>query len=95
MRLKVLQYLSLLFICCYELAIAAHRGRREYAFFNLPFLADMPVEALVILGIPCQVQLQLHFSPPDLIPTQLGSFPVLFPRYLSLLSLPVQFPLAL
>ena len=38
-------------------------------FFDLPFLADLPVEALiVILCIPCQVQLQLRRGLPDIIP---------------------------
>jgi len=72
------------------------RGVGGYALFNLPFLADIPVEALlVILSIPCKVQLQLCLGPPDTIPTQPGTIPILFPRYLSLLPLPVQFPLAL
>jgi len=69
---------------------------RGYAFFDFPFLDDIPVEVLlVILCIPCQVQLQLRLGPPDPIPTQLSSIPVLFPAYLSLLPVPVQFPLAL
>jgi len=51
----------------------------------------MPTEVhVVILRIPRQVQLQLCLGPPDLIPTQLGSIPILFVRYLSLLPLPVQ-----
>ncbi|KAK4832075.1 hypothetical protein QYF61_020631, partial [Mycteria americana] len=61
-----------------------------YAFFDLPFLADIPVEALLIIPcIPCQVQLQLRLGLPDPIPTQPGSIPVLFPGYLSLLPLPL------
>lgn len=31
-------------------------------FFDLPFLSDIPVEALLILCIPCQVQLHLHLG---------------------------------
>ncbi|KAK4827421.1 hypothetical protein QYF61_017859 [Mycteria americana] len=74
--------------------ILVHQWR--YAFFNFPFLVDIPVEALlVILCIPCQVQLQLCLGLPNPIPTQAGSIPILFPGYLSLLPLPVQFPLAL
>ena len=96
---RVVEYLSLLLVCWYEVAILVHRGDggrgdrhdTNYAFFNLPFLADMPTEVhVVILRIPRQVQLQLCLGPPDLIPTQLGSIPILFVRYLSLLPLPVQ-----
>ncbi|KAK4818692.1 hypothetical protein QYF61_017913, partial [Mycteria americana] len=50
---------------------------------------------LVILCIPCHVQLQLRPGLPDPVPTQAGSIPILFPVYLSLLPLPVQFLLAL
>ncbi|KAK4816375.1 hypothetical protein QYF61_016279 [Mycteria americana] len=61
---------------------------RGYAFFDLPFLTDIPVEALIILCIPGQVQLQLCIGLPDPIPTLPGSVPILFPGYLSLLPLP-------
>ena len=65
----------------------------EYAFFNLPFLADIPVEALlVILCVPCQVQLQLRLGLPDPILTQLGSVPILFPGYLYPASTACAFP---
>ena len=51
-----------------------------YAFFNFPFLAAIPVETFpIILSITCQVQLQLCLGPPDLIPTQPGSIPIVFP----------------
>ncbi|KAK4806259.1 LOW QUALITY PROTEIN: hypothetical protein QYF61_013403 [Mycteria americana] len=51
-----------------------------YTFFDLPFLVDIPVEALlVILCVPCQVQLQPPLGLPDPIPTQAGSVPILFP----------------
>lgn len=60
---------------------------RVHTFFDLPFLADVPVEAL-ILRIPCPVKLQQHLGPPDHIPTQTASIPRPFPRYLSLLPLP-------
>ena len=64
--------------------------------FDLPFHADVPVEALfLILCILCQVQLQLHLGLPDPIPTQPSSVPLLVPGYLSLLPLPVHFLLAL
>ena len=67
-----------------------------YAFFDLPLLADILVKAiLIILPIPCQVQLQLHPGLPDTIPTQPVSVPVLFPGYLPLLPLPVHILLAL
>ncbi|KAK4806893.1 hypothetical protein QYF61_012614 [Mycteria americana] len=70
--------------------------RGGYAFFDLPFLADLPIEPLIIiLCVPCQVQLQLRLGLPDPIPTQPGSVPILFPGYLSLLPLPVRFLLAL
>lgn len=57
-----------------------------HTFFDLPFLADVPVEAL-ILCIPCPVKLQQHLGPPDHIPTQ-TAIPRPFPKYLSLLPLP-------
>jgi len=67
-----------------------------YTFFDLPFLVDMPVEALIIiLCVPCHVQLQLCLDLPDVILTQSGIIPMLFPRYLSLLPLLVQFLLGL
>jgi len=67
-----------------------------YAFFDLCFLADLTVEALlIILCVPCQVQIQLCLGLPDAIATKPGSVPMLFPEYLSLLSLLVQFPLDL
>ena len=66
----------------------------EYAVFNLPFVVDIPVETLlVIFRIPWQVQLQLCLGLPDSIPTQPGSYPILFPGNQSLLPLPVQCPL--
>jgi len=67
-----------------------------YTFFDLCFLADMSLEALLfILCIPCQVQLLLCLGLPDAIPSQPGSIPILFPGYLSLLPLPLHFLLAL
>lgn len=32
---------------------------RGMAFLGLPFVAAIPVEALIVLCIPCQVQIQL------------------------------------
>lgn len=62
-----------------------------YTFFHLPFLANIPVDVvLVILCIPCQVQLQLCRGLPRPIPSQLDCIPLLFLGYLSLL-LPVPF----
>ena len=50
-----------------------------YGYFDLPFLADLPVEALVIiLWVPCQVKLHPHHGFPDPIPTQPGSVSILF-----------------
>ena len=68
-----------------------------YAFFDLPFLADTAVEALlIILCIPCQVRLQPHLGLSDPIATQPGSTPILFPGYLSLLpSCPLVWPAGL
>jgi len=58
------------------------------ARFDHLFPADIPVEALlVIFRIPCEVQLQLCLGLPDAIPTQPGSFPILFPGSQSLLPL--------
>jgi len=69
---------------------------RGNAFFNLSFLADVPLEALlVVLCIPCQVQLQPRLGPPDSLPTQLGSIPILMTEYLSLVPVSVRFPLSL
>jgi len=77
-----------------RLAVLVRQG--GYAFFDLPFLIVISVEALlVILCNPCQIQLQLHLGPPDPILAQWGSVPILFPRYPSLLPLAVQFTLAL
>ena len=79
-----------------SLPVVFIEGGEGYAFLNLPFLVDIPVEALlVMLNIPCQVQLQLCLGPPDLVSTQPGRFPILFLGYLSLLPLPVQFLLVL
>jgi len=44
---KVVEYLSFLLICCYQFAGLAHE--RGYAFFDLLFLADIPVEALLVI----------------------------------------------
>ena len=55
---KVIEYLSLALVHCYQSASLAHQV--GYAFFDLPFLADIPVEALLTMPcIPCQVQLLL------------------------------------
>ena len=78
---KVVEYLSLPLICCYQFSSLAHH--RGYAFFALPFLDGMPVEILIIL--------QLHIGLPDTITTQPSSVPILFPRYLSPLLLPMHF----
>ncbi|KFR14036.1 Thrombospondin type-1 domain-containing protein 7B, partial [Opisthocomus hoazin] len=52
-----------------------HLKEGGYAFFDQPFLAEIPVEALlIILGIPCQVQLHLCLGLPDPIPMQPASF---------------------
>ena len=48
-----------------------------------------------LLSAPYQVQFQLDLGFPDPIPTQPSSCLILFPWYLSLLSLPVHFLLAL
>lgn len=53
--------------------------RRKYIFFNLSFLVNIPVEALLILLIPCQIQCQLFLSFPDPFSTHLGSIPIFFP----------------
>ncbi|KAK4811032.1 hypothetical protein QYF61_015736 [Mycteria americana] len=55
---------------------------------SLPVVFISGEALLVILCIPCQVQLQLRLGLPDPIPTQPGSIPILFPAYLSLLPLP-------
>ena len=92
---EVVEYLSLLLICCYQFASLAHKG--GCTFFDLPFLVDIPVEdLLVILCIPRQVQLQLHLGLTDpIILRQPGSVHIFFAGYLSLLLLHVHFLLAL
>jgi len=74
---KVVEYLSLFLPCCNLFSsLACHRA---YSFFDLPILADIPVEALLlILCILCDVQLQLLVGLPDPISVQLGSVPILF-----------------
>lgn len=65
-------------------------------FFTLPLLAEISVEALlIILCIPCQIQLQSRLVIPDPILTQLHNVSILFLGYLFLLSLPVHFLLVL
>lgn len=52
--------------------------QREYIFFNLSFLANILLEVL-ILCIPCQIQLRLCLISPDSIPPHLCSIPRFFP----------------
>ena len=69
-----------------------------YVCLNLPFLANVPVKALLVICIPCQIQFQLWLSFPDPIPTHPGSMPIFFPwweGYMSLVPLPVHFLLIL
>lgn len=53
-----------------------------YIFLDLPFLADIPVEALPVLFIPCQIQVQLLDLPHSVSPTFVS---IRFPGYLLLL----------
>jgi len=53
------------------------------------------LKALIILRIPCQIQLQLCLSFLDRIPTHVVSIPILSPGYTSLVLLPGHFLLAL
>jgi len=67
-----------------------------YFIFDLPFLANVPIEALLhILCILCQIQLQLWLSISDPISTHPGTIPIFFSRYMSLVPLPVHFLLSL
>ncbi|KAK4806815.1 hypothetical protein QYF61_005611 [Mycteria americana] len=90
---KIVEYLSLLHVGCHQFSCLIYQG--AYIFFNLPFLADLPVKALLILRIPCQIQLQLRLSFPDPIPMYLGSVLIFFPGYMSLVPLPTHFLLTL
>lgn len=54
--------------------------QEKHIFFTLPFLTNVPLEALLILHIPCQTQLQLLFNWSEPIPTLPGSVSILFPR---------------
>ncbi|KAK4806814.1 hypothetical protein QYF61_005610 [Mycteria americana] len=90
---KIVEYLSLLHVGCHQFSCLIYQG--AYIFFNLPFLADLPVKALLILRIPCQIQLQLRLSFPDPIPMYLGSVLIFFPGYTSLVPLPMHFLLTL
>jgi len=57
-------------------------GRRGgvYIFLSLPFLINVPVGPLIIiLHIPCQIQLWMRLSSPDPIPIHPGSMPIFFP----------------
>ncbi|KAK4829131.1 hypothetical protein QYF61_002210 [Mycteria americana] len=63
--------------------------RRVNHTTQLGVICKLAEEALlIVLCIPCQVQLQLCLGLPDPIPTQPGSIPILFPGYLSLLLPP-------
>lgn len=66
-----------------------------YACFDLLFLSNLPVEILIVICIPCQVQLNLLLGLPCSIPIQPDIVPILFPGYLSLLLPPVQLLIAL
>ncbi|KAK4810535.1 hypothetical protein QYF61_004498 [Mycteria americana] len=72
-------------------------GPRDRTFsLSLLFFFNIPVEALlIILLIPCHIQLQLCLSFPDPISTHPGSVPIFFPGYTSLVPLPVHFLLTL
>ena len=59
--------ISVVTISC--LIYGGGRGGGVNNFFCLPFLTKVPVEALTILHIPCQIQLQLCLSFPDSTPT--------------------------
>jgi len=87
---KVIEYLSLLLILCYQFASLAYQGK--CTSFDLPFLADISVEDLFLLfaslakfSSSCALALltpSLHKH-------------IFFPGHLSLLPLPVHFLLAI
>lgn len=59
---------------------------------DFPFPIDMPIEAfLIFLCISSQVQFQLGLGLSDSIPRQPSCISILFPGYLFLLPLPVNF----
>ena len=59
----------------------------RYLFFHIPFLTNLPVEALLVLHIRCQIQLQLLVSFPHPIPTHVGCVSIFFPGHMSLVPL--------
>lgn len=67
-------------------------GLCVYIFFHLPFLTNMPIEAiLTVLCIHCQIQLQFSLSFPNPVSTQPHSTSLFFPGYLSPIPCPVLF----
>jgi len=61
-----------------SLPVSLTRG--EYAPLDFPFLVELPVEAFLVLGIPCQVYFKLGLGFPDPIPTPPSSLhiPLIF-----------------
>lgn len=60
---KVIECLSLYHVSCHQVPCLIYWG--QYNFFCLSFLMNVPVEAALILHIPCQIQLWLCLSFPD------------------------------
>lgn len=65
-----------------------------YNFFDL-FLSNLPVEILLVICIPSEVQLQLFLGLPRSIPTQPNITLTLFAGHLSLLPPPIHSLIAL
>lgn len=75
---------------CLVPQISCFVSQESNSFFSPPFLANTPVEPLIIFHIPCQIQLQFCLSFSDYIPTYLASIPKIFPGYTALVPLPVE-----
>ena len=49
---KFVKYLSLLLVCCYQLACITHWGK--YTLPDFPFLTEVPIEVFLVLDMPCK-----------------------------------------
>lgn len=77
---KVVEQLSLVLVQCYQFSSIDYWG---VYILDLLFLADVPVKALPVLFIPCQIQVQLLLGCLRSVSPAFAS--ILFPGYLLLL----------
>lgn len=79
---KKLSTLAMSHVSCHQPSFLIYQGG-DYISFNIPFLTNVPAEALLtIFHTPSQIQFQLFFSLPDPLPTYLGNVPTVFPVYI-------------